>query len=53
MHVIFFFSSDQNAPPQPTKTFSPEKTPEMQPGNVMAGMRLSITQVSVYVTDGF
>lgn len=52
MHVIFF-GSDQNAPTQPTKTFSPEKTPEMQPGSVMAGMRLSITPVSIYVTDGF
>lgn len=43
MHVFFFLL--KNVPPQPTRTSSPEKTPEMQPGSVMAGMRLSITQV--------
>lgn len=30
---------------QLTKTFSPEKTSEMQPGSVMAGTRSSTTQV--------
>lgn len=36
--LLFFY--------QLTKIFSPEKTPEMQPGSVMAGIRLFITQVS-------
>lgn len=38
MYQFFFF--------QLTKIFSPEKTPEMQPGSVKAGMKLFITQVS-------
>ncbi|KAA8578530.1 hypothetical protein FQN60_007890 [Etheostoma spectabile] len=33
-----------------TKIFSPEKTPEIQPGSVKAGMRLFITQSLLYST---